>query len=53
MDDLKREIERVESDYRRQITAQEKKAHENWLAARQAERELKDAKTEGSTLRQK
>ena len=53
VDDLKKEIERVESDYRRQITSQEKKAHENWLAARQAEREMKDAKTEAQTLRQK
>ncbi|KAK7507101.1 hypothetical protein BaRGS_00001952, partial [Batillaria attramentaria] len=36
-----------------QIAANEKKAHENWLNARAAERELKEARHEAAVLRQK
>ena len=50
---LKRELSASERDFRAQIAANEKKAHENWLAARAAERELKEARHEGGVLRQK
>ncbi len=32
VEDLKKEIEKVEKDFRRQIAANEKKAHENWVS---------------------
>ncbi|CAG5130802.1 unnamed protein product, partial [Candidula unifasciata] len=50
---LKRELASSERDFRSQIAANEKKAHENWLAARAAERELKEARHEAGVLRQK
>ncbi|GFO04071.1 melanoma inhibitory activity protein 3 [Plakobranchus ocellatus] len=50
---LKRELATSERDFRAQIAANEKKAHENWLAARAAERELKEARHEAGVLRQK
>ncbi|XP_061172787.1 melanoma inhibitory activity protein 2-like isoform X2 [Saccostrea echinata] len=53
VEDLKREILSAERDFRSQIAANEKKAHENWLAARAAERELKETRHEASVLRQK
>ncbi|XP_056021137.1 transport and Golgi organization protein 1 homolog isoform X2 [Ostrea edulis] len=53
IEDLKREILSAERDFRSQIAANEKKAHENWLAARAAERELKESRHEASVLRQK
>ncbi|KAL5009381.1 hypothetical protein ScPMuIL_014962 [Solemya velum] len=52
-EDLKREIASAERDFRNQIAANEKKAHENWLAARAAERELKESKHESTVLRHK
>lgn len=51
--DLKQEINKAERDFRAQIAANEKKAHENWLATRAAERELKEARIECTMLRQK
>jgi len=53
VEDLKKEIEKVERDFRSQISTNEKKAHENWLAARQAERDLKESKNEAAVLRQR
>nr|XP_022331381.1 transport and Golgi organization protein 1 homolog isoform X3 [Crassostrea virginica] len=53
VEDLKREILSAERDFRSQIAANEKKAHENWLAARAAERELKESRHEASVMRQK
>uniref|UniRef100_A0A0B7BH78 SH3 domain-containing protein n=1 Tax=Arion vulgaris TaxID=1028688 RepID=A0A0B7BH78_9EUPU len=50
---LKRELTSSERDFRSQIAANEKKAHENWLSARAAERELKEARHEAGVLRQK
>ncbi|GFR66674.1 melanoma inhibitory activity protein 3 [Elysia marginata] len=50
---LKRELTSSERDFRTQIAANEKKAHENWLAARAAERELKESRHEAGVLRQK
>ncbi|XP_046551794.1 transport and Golgi organization protein 1 homolog [Haliotis rubra] len=50
---LKRELASSERDFRQQISANEKKAHENWLAARAAERELKEVRHDAGVLRQK
>ncbi|XP_060070529.1 transport and Golgi organization protein 1-like [Ylistrum balloti] len=53
VEDLKKEILSAERDFRSQIAANEKKAHENWLAARAAERELKESRHDATVLRQK
>ena len=53
IEDLKQEINKAERDFRAQIASNEKKAHENWLATRAAERELKEARMECTMLRQK
>ncbi|GBO23147.1 hypothetical protein AVEN_99583-1, partial [Araneus ventricosus] len=39
---MKQEMEETERNLKSQIAAQEKKAHENWIAARAAERKLED-----------
>ena len=39
---VKDELEEQEKSYKAAVAAQEKKAHENWVAARQAERKLTD-----------
>ncbi|XP_029543666.2 melanoma inhibitory activity protein 2-like isoform X1 [Oncorhynchus nerka] len=51
--DLEDELEKTNQAYKIQITSQEKKAHNNWLAARAADRDLADIKRENSHLRQK
>ncbi|XP_016065276.1 PREDICTED: cTAGE family member 5 isoform X2 [Miniopterus natalensis] len=51
--DLEEELERTIHSYQGQIISHEKKAHDNWLAARTAERNLNDLKKENSYLRQK
>ncbi|XP_036202372.1 melanoma inhibitory activity protein 2 isoform X5 [Myotis myotis] len=51
--DLEEELERTIRSYQGQIISHEKKAHDNWLAARTAERNLNDLKKENSYLRQK
>ncbi|XP_059471823.1 transport and Golgi organization protein 1 isoform X2 [Neocloeon triangulifer] len=48
---LKHEIIDQERSLKGQISTLEKKAHENWIAARQAERKLDETKQESSTLR--
>lgn len=48
---LKQEIVAQEVQMKSQISVLEKKAHENWVAARQAERKLDDAKHEAAQLR--
>jgi len=48
---LKSELEEQEKSLKAAVAVQEKKAHENWVAARQAERKLTDLQTEISTLR--
>ncbi|XP_029834226.2 LOW QUALITY PROTEIN: transport and Golgi organization protein 1 [Ixodes scapularis] len=50
---LKQEMEVSERNYKNQLTEQEKRAHENWLAARAAERKLEDANRETANLRQR
>ncbi|XP_071454500.1 transport and Golgi organization protein 1-like isoform X2 [Hetaerina americana] len=48
---LKKEIIDQERGYKMQLATFEKKAHENWVAARQAERKLEESKQEASQLR--
>ena len=43
---LKNELEEQEKSLKAAVALQEKKAHENWVAARQAERKLTDLQTE-------
>ncbi|XP_016133632.1 melanoma inhibitory activity protein 3-like isoform X3 [Sinocyclocheilus grahami] len=51
--DLEEELERTSLAYKNQITSHEKKAHDNWLAARAADRDLTDVTRENAHLRQK
>ncbi|XP_003408523.2 melanoma inhibitory activity protein 2 isoform X1 [Loxodonta africana] len=51
--DLEEELERTILSYQGQITSHEKKAHDNWLAARTAERNLNDLRKENAYNRQK
>ncbi|XP_006891649.1 PREDICTED: cTAGE family member 5 [Elephantulus edwardii] len=51
--DLEEELERTVLSYQAQITSYEKKAHDNWLKARNVERNLSDLKKENAYNRQK
>ncbi|XP_074959551.1 melanoma inhibitory activity protein 2 isoform X2 [Phalacrocorax aristotelis] len=51
--DLEEELERTIRSYQNQITSHEKKAHDNWLTARAAERHLSELKKENAHNRQK
>ncbi|XP_022375989.1 endoplasmic reticulum export factor CTAGE5 isoform X10 [Enhydra lutris kenyoni] len=51
--DLEEELERTIHSYQGQIISYEKKAHDNWLAARNAERALNDLRKENAYNRQK
>ncbi|XP_069714578.1 melanoma inhibitory activity protein 2 isoform X4 [Phaenicophaeus curvirostris] len=51
--DLEEELERTIRSYQNQITSLEKKAHDNWLTARAAERHLDNIKKENAQNRQK
>ncbi|XP_032100144.1 cTAGE family member 9-like [Sapajus apella] len=51
--DLEEELETTILYYQGQIISYEKKAHDNWLAARTAERNLNDLRTENAYNRQK
>ncbi|XP_070983853.1 cTAGE family member 5 isoform X7 [Oncorhynchus clarkii lewisi] len=51
--DLEDELEKTNQAYKTQITSQEKKAHNNWLAARGADRDLAEVQRENAHLRQK
>ncbi|XP_028855899.1 melanoma inhibitory activity protein 2-like isoform X2 [Denticeps clupeoides] len=51
--ELEDEQEKTNQAYKNQIASREKKAHDNWLAARTAERDLADIKRENAHLRQK
>ncbi|XP_077531239.1 uncharacterized protein LOC144143345 [Haemaphysalis longicornis] len=53
LDSLRQEMQLTERNYKNQVTDQEKRAHDNWLAARAAERKLEDANRELSSLRQR
>ncbi|XP_076843929.1 cTAGE family member 5 isoform X3 [Brachyhypopomus gauderio] len=51
--DLEEELEKTNQAYKNQIASHEKKAHDNWLAARAADRDLTDVKRENALLRQR
>ncbi|KAG7466240.1 hypothetical protein MATL_G00162700, partial [Megalops atlanticus] len=51
--ELEEELEKTNQAYKNQIASHEKKAHDNWLAARAADRDLADIKRENAHLRQK
>ncbi|XP_054261158.1 transport and Golgi organization protein 1 isoform X2 [Macrosteles quadrilineatus] len=48
---LKKEIVEQESSFKIQLANTEQKAHENWVASRQAERKLKETQQEAAQLR--
>ncbi|XP_070796732.1 melanoma inhibitory activity protein 2 [Pituophis catenifer annectens] len=50
--DLEEELERTVRSYEKQINSHEKKAHDNWLTARAAERQLNDMRKENLHRRQ-
>uniref|UniRef100_L7M4C5 SH3 domain-containing protein n=1 Tax=Rhipicephalus pulchellus TaxID=72859 RepID=L7M4C5_RHIPC len=50
---LRQEMEISERNYKNQVADQEKRAHENWLAARAAERKLEEANRDRTALRQR
>ncbi|XP_030642592.1 cTAGE family member 5 isoform X1 [Chanos chanos] len=52
-EELEEELEKTNQAYKNQIASHEKKAHDNWLAARAADRDLADIKRENSQLRQR
>uniref|UniRef100_UPI003AAD844F cTAGE family member 5 isoform X1 n=1 Tax=Centroberyx gerrardi TaxID=166262 RepID=UPI003AAD844F len=52
-EEMEEELEKTKQSYQTQISAHEKKAHNNWLAARAADRELADIRRENALLRQK
>ncbi|XP_031213768.1 melanoma inhibitory activity protein 2 isoform X12 [Mastomys coucha] len=51
--DLEEELERTIHSYQGQVISHEKKAHDNWLAARTLERNLNDLRKENAYNRQK
>ncbi|KAM6323419.1 transport and Golgi organization protein 1 homolog [Aegotheles albertisi] len=51
--DMEEELQKTERSFKNQIAAHEKKAHDNWLIARSAERALAEEKREAANLRQK
>ncbi|XP_017281684.2 melanoma inhibitory activity protein 2 isoform X3 [Kryptolebias marmoratus] len=52
-EEMEEELEKTKQSYQTQISSHETKAHNNWLAARAAERDLGDIRRENSLLRQK
>uniref|UniRef100_A0A8C4I9X4 MIA SH3 domain ER export factor 2 n=1 Tax=Dicentrarchus labrax TaxID=13489 RepID=A0A8C4I9X4_DICLA len=52
-EEMEEELDKTKQSYQTQISAHEKKAHNNWLAARAAERELADIRRENALFRQK
>lgn len=52
-DELRAEIEAQAAAHKAQISAAEVRAHDSWLAAKQAERRLEEARSEASILRKK
>ncbi|XP_068009628.1 transport and Golgi organization protein 1 homolog isoform X2 [Melanerpes formicivorus] len=51
--EMEDELQKTERSYKNQIAAHEKKAHDNWILARAAERALSKEKREAASLRQK
>ncbi|XP_055000545.1 transport and Golgi organization protein 1 homolog isoform X4 [Sorex araneus] len=53
IEEMEEELTKTEYSFKNQIAAHEKKAHENWLKARAAERAMAEEKREAASLRQK
>ncbi|KAM8816782.1 transport and Golgi organization protein 1 homolog isoform 2-T2 [Rhynchonycteris naso] len=53
IEELEEELQKTERSFKNQISANEKKAHENWLKARAAERAMAEEKRETANLRHK
>ncbi|XP_077892546.1 transport and Golgi organization protein 1 homolog isoform X1 [Ictidomys tridecemlineatus] len=53
IEELEEELQKTERSFKNQIAVQEKKAHDNWLKARSAERAIAEEKREAANLRQK
>ncbi|XP_066236698.1 transport and Golgi organization protein 1 homolog isoform X2 [Saccopteryx leptura] len=53
IEELEEELQKTERSFKNQISANEKKAHENWLKARAAERAMAEEKREAANLRHK
>ncbi|XP_046297687.1 transport and Golgi organization protein 1 homolog isoform X3 [Marmota monax] len=51
--EMEKELQKTERSFKNQIAMQEKKAHDNWLKARSAERAIAEEKRETANLRQK
>lgn len=49
---IKKELEDTERRYKSQLNQLEKQSHENWIAARNAERKFEESKAEAAALRQ-
>lgn len=50
---MRAEIEAQSAAHKAQINATESRAHDSWLAAKQAERRLEEARSEAGVLRKK
>ncbi|KAM5150377.1 transport and Golgi organization protein 1 homolog [Callospermophilus lateralis] len=53
IEELEEELQKTERSFKNQIATHEKKAHDNWLKARSAERAIAEEKREAANLRQK
>ncbi|XP_005409313.1 PREDICTED: melanoma inhibitory activity protein 3 [Chinchilla lanigera] len=51
IEEMKEELRKTERSFKSQLATHEKKAHENWLKARNAERLIAEEKREAATLR--
>ncbi|XP_014440381.1 transport and Golgi organization protein 1 homolog isoform X4 [Tupaia chinensis] len=53
IEEMEDELQKTERSFKNQIAAHEKKAHDNWLKARAAERAIAEEKREAANLRHK
>ncbi|XP_077650790.1 transport and Golgi organization protein 1 homolog isoform X2 [Urocitellus parryii] len=53
IEEMEEELQKTERSFKNQIAMHEKKAHDNWLKARSAERAVAEEKREAANLRQK
>ncbi|KAM5144814.1 transport and Golgi organization protein 1 homolog [Callospermophilus lateralis] len=53
IEEMEEELQKTEHSFKNQIAMHEKKAHDNWLKARSAERAIAEEKREAANLRQK
>ncbi|KAM5137101.1 LOW QUALITY PROTEIN: transport and Golgi organization protein 1 homolog [Callospermophilus lateralis] len=53
IEEMEEELQKTELSFKNQIAMHEKKAHDNWLKARSAERAIAEEKREAANLRQK